>query len=156
MNIWMRGGVLLLLVALSTTCADPPTAPTPAAPATTIAAAPPGVPMCNVTPGFPKVPPSARVYVNSQLYRGLGVSSRYVLYEGSAFALQFATAGGGFFEYRGTYKQSNAVIDFNWEASIPSAPWGAVGLLGDDALAIQYNAAMTLSDFEHGVYLLQC
>jgi hypothetical protein len=116
----------------------PPAAPTPTA--DSIANRPP------VSAGFPAVSQPARIYVD---VNSSPLPSRYVLYDDRTFVLQYSTA----FEYRGVYKEANAVITFEWEGWSTAGPWGATGSLSDDALTVRYNLIMMMSDFVDGVYI---
>jgi hypothetical protein len=75
------------------------------------------------------------------------VSSRYVLYDDGAFALEYPSG-----EYRGTYQESGGTITFNWEGTSSAGPWGATGTLENDRLVVRYNLVMQLTDFEDAVY----
>jgi hypothetical protein len=95
-----------------------------------------------------------RVFVEaSPIYRnhGMPFDSRYVLYDDGKFALQFS----GLFEYRGTYKESDGTITFEWEGWSVMGPWGATGTLNGDTLDVKYNLVMQLTDFIDGVYIRQ-
>jgi len=154
MNVAIRCGALVALLVLATACTDfdPPTAPTSTADSTST---PPGG-SGDVPRGFPAVSPPARIYVavDSPLYpiHGSPLASRYVLYDDGTFALQYSSANYPFFEYRGAYKEANALITFEWEGWSTAGPWGATGSLSDDSLTVRYNIIMQLSDFEDGVY----
>ena len=78
--------------------------------------------------------------------------SRFVLYDNGAFVLQYPSLGQG--GYRGGYKDANGVTTFEWEGWSVAGPWGASGTLEGDALTVQYNQMMQLSDFEDAVYVL--
>jgi hypothetical protein len=134
------------LIALASACADPvtPTGPTMAArPAT-------------VSVEFPPVSRPARIYLfadaASYPVSEITVGSRYVLYDDGTFALQYLRSRGSS-EYRGTYKEANGLLTFEWEGWSAAGPWGATALLGDDSLTVRYNLIMELTDFENAVYL---
>ena len=155
MNAAVRCGTVLILV-LATACTNSilPTAPTSTNPSPT---------STNPTPttdsprSFPSISRPGRIYVavNSPLYpmHGSPLASRYVLYDDGTFALQYSSARYPFFEYRGTYKEANSLVTFEWEGWSVAGPWGATGSLSDDSLSVRYNIIMQLSDFEDGVYL---
>jgi hypothetical protein len=155
MNATVRCAALLTLV-LATACTNAilPTAPTSTnpVPATTAPA-----PMADSPRSFPPVSRPARIYVGDDLPQsaahGSSVATRYVLYDDGTFALQYSSAKRPFFEYRGTYTEANALVIFVWEASSVAGPWGATGLLSDDALSVQYNIIMQLSDFVDARYV---
>jgi len=77
--------------------------------------------------------------------------SRFVLYDNGASVLQFPSLGEG--GYRGGYTDANGVITFEWEGRNVAGSWGASGTLKGDALTVQYNPMMQLSDFEDAVYV---
>ena len=54
--------------------------------------------------------------------------------------------------YRGTYKETDGAITFNWEGWSVAGPWGATGTLANDRLVVRYNLIMQLSDFEDAVH----
>jgi hypothetical protein len=109
---------------------------------------------------FPPVSAPARVYVgvvNDPIspMHGSPLASRYVLYDDGRFALQYSSANYPFFEYRGTYREANAVVTFEWEGWSVAGPWGATGSVTGDSLNVRYNEIMQLSDFVDGVYILE-
>lgn len=145
----VQRGALVALLVLATACSDwtPPTAPS---------GAPPG----NPPPGpvsFPPISRPARIYVGvdspSYPIHGSPLASRYVLYDDGTFALQYSSANHPFFEYRGTYREANALVTFEWDGWSTAGPWGATGSLTDESLTVRYNIIMQLDDFEDGVYL---
>jgi hypothetical protein len=79
-------------------------------------------------------------------------NSRFVLYDNGAFVLQYPSLGE--VGYRGGYKDANDVIVFEWEGWSVAGPWGATGTLKGDALTLQYNEIMQLTDFEDALYVL--
>ena len=146
MNVAVGRGALVALLAIATACSEvtPPTAPTPTADSTTSTPAPGSGPAPR---GFPDVSEPARIFV------AVYGPSRYVLYDDGRFALQYSSANQSFFEYRGVYKEANALITFEWEGWSTAGPWGATGSLSGDSLTVRYNLIMQLSDFEDGVYI---
>ena len=76
-----------------------------------------------------------------------------MLYADGTFALQYSSANHPFFEYRGTYKDADGVITFEWEGWNVMGPWGATGSLNGDSLDVRYNFIMQMSDFDDGVYV---
>lgn len=156
-NASVRCGALVALLVLSSACTEltPPTAPTSTADLTSTLP-----PTSNPAPGavpFPAVSRPARIYVavSSPSYpmHGSPLASRFVLYDDGTFGLQYSSANYPFFEYRGTYKEANALITFEWEGWSTAGPWGATGSVTDDSLTVRYNVIMQLSDFEDGVYI---
>lgn len=137
-----RCGLVVAVVTLAA-CSNSPTAPTPPA---VVAAAPP------LVIDFPVVARPARIYVNSALYRYLLSTTRFVLYDDGTFTLQFLNNGSGIGEYRGTYKEANGTVDFDWEGWSVMGPWDATASLTPDALTVSYNDIMKWNDFEDGVY----
>ena len=93
-----------------------------------------------------------RVFVEgSPIYRnqGMALESHYILYDDLRFVLKFS----GGFEYRGTYKESNGAITFDWEGWSTAGAWGATASLRGDTLDVKYNVVMQLSDFVDGIYI---
>jgi hypothetical protein len=82
------------------------------------------------------------------------LSSRYVFYADSTFALQFNSATFGPFEYGGHFVRTNAGIKLNFDGWNVVGPWEASGIMNADALTVTYNSSMSLSDFIDGVYVL--
>lgn len=90
---------------------------------------------------LPTAPTStSRIYVSVQL------GSRFVLHDDGTFALQYS---GVDIEDRGTYKEANDVITFDWGC----CGWVATGSLRNDSLSIRYSDNMLHSDFHDGVYI---
>jgi hypothetical protein len=145
-SVALRSGALLAILMLANACAD---SPTPTGPTAVAATSPP-------VSGFPAVSKPARIYLfASELsypVRDGTRGSRYVLYDDGTFALQYLRSQGAF-EYRGTYANTNGLITFQWEGWSRAGPWGATGSLNNDALTVQYNFIMEMTDFENGVYL---
>lgn len=79
--------------------------------------------------------------------------SRFDLYDNGAFVLEFpiCSCPGA---YRGTYKNANGILTFEWEGWSVAGPWSASGTLRGDTLTVTYNTVMQLSDFEDAVYRL--
>jgi hypothetical protein len=77
-------------------------------------------------------------------------ASRFVLYDNGAFVLHYTNLGGP--GYRGGYTEENGVITFQWEGWSVAGVWGATGTLNGNALTVQYNWIMQLTDFEDAVY----
>jgi hypothetical protein len=75
--------------------------------------------------------------------------SRFVLYDNGGFVLQYAGLG---IQYRGRYAETKGAITFEWEGWSVAGPWGATATVKGDALTVQYNLIMQLSDFEDAVY----
>jgi hypothetical protein len=156
MHVITRLAVGVSLALLTIACNDPVSVPTAPTRSTAAPAAPAG-PVLGVPPGFPAVSRPARIYVAvnwpSYAMHGSPLASQYVLYDDGTFALQYSSANYPFFEYRGTYKEANALITFEWEGWSTAGPWGATGSLSDDSLSVRYNLIMQLSDFEDGIYI---
>lgn len=74
-----------------------------------------------------------------------GLSSSYVLYADGTFELQYSVG----FRYAGKYTVQDKVIVFDFGESGSFA----TGTLRGDFLSVKYSIAMTLSDFEDGVYV---
>jgi hypothetical protein len=137
-----RSSVVALLL-FSVAC-SPGTLPTAPAPTPGTVSPPPIAPTVPAT-DFPGVAGPARIYLAAH---SLPRPSRYVLYDDGRFALQYL----GIDDYRGTYKEANGVITFEWEGWSTAGPWGAAGSLTDEALTVRYNLIMQLSDFDDAVY----
>ena len=75
------------------------------------------------------------------------MTSRYVLYENGAFALQYVSLAG---QYTGSYRQEDGSIYFDFNAD---RLWDASGTLNDDLLEVRYSDQMQHSDFENAVYI---
>jgi hypothetical protein len=82
-----------------------------------------------------------------------GITSRYVLYDDSTFALEFYDPRIGPFAYGGRYTRTNSQITFSWDGWSTAGPWGAQGTLRGDSLKVTYNLVMTWSDFIDGTYV---
>lgn len=76
-------------------------------------------------------------------------SSRYILYEGGRFRLEFDGASDPFPGYPGTYSRADSTITFEFH---DDSRWGATGTVqGDDCLVVAHNATMGI-DFDDGLY----
>ncbi len=156
-----RAGILAVLVVCTSACSSPEsrfTAPTPlpaAAAPPTPEPAPAPTPQPPAQP-FPPLSGPSRVYgFVAQLTRIIADytrNSRYVLYDNSAFELQYYGLGGS---YRGRYEQTGAGVIFHWDASSVAGSWNAIGSLDGDTLTVRYNTVMIHTDFEDAVYQLQ-
>lgn len=115
------------------------------------------LPQPALPPPFPVVTHAARIYegVDSPYwsYHASKLASRYVLYDDRTFALQYASARWGVFEYLGVYVEENSVITFDWDGWSTAGAWGATASLRGDSLFVRYNIIMQLTDFEDGLYL---
>jgi hypothetical protein len=145
MNATVRLGAVVALVVLSIACGS-------SRPASPIEPSrPDAVP---VPTGFPPLSGPARIFVfDRELSYPVAAytkTSRFVLYDNGAFALQYEGLG----EYRGRYTESNGEIGFDWEGGSAAGPWGATGTLKGDSLTVQYNVIMQLTDFDDAVYVL--
>jgi len=105
------------------------------------------------TASFPPVVGSAQTYAIEHP-DSLGHVSRYVMYDSGAFELQYSTSERGVLTYRGRYARSGSRIDFDFDGSNTAGAWEATGVIDGDRLAVEYNNAMMLADFEDAVYLL--
>jgi hypothetical protein len=148
----LRKLLSVLALALSAACASEtvPTTPTPTP-------APPGPGPVAYTPEWPAIDRPGRIYIGEStpfypIHRSL-LFSRYVLYDDRTFALQNSSINYPFFEYRGTYTQTNDTIVFTWEGWSTAGPWGATATVTDDTLDVKYNLIMQMTDFEDGRYL---
>jgi hypothetical protein len=86
-------------------------------------------------------------------YHGGSLSSRYVLYDDSTFALEFVSPRFGAFDYRGRYSLVDSRIIFSWDGWSTAGPWGAQASLRGDSLKVTYNLIMSMSDFVDGTYV---
>lgn len=93
------------------------------------------------------------LYAFAYSYHGGILESRYVLYDDGSFALQFASARNGLFEYDGKYVRSGSEIRFLFNDSNTGGPWNAVGTTDGTKIRVDYNGIMIGADFESGVYL---
>jgi hypothetical protein len=107
-------------------------------------------------PAFPPLSRAGQIYrAPDTLYDGYvtgqSLASRYVLYDGGEFSLQFASVRNPFFEYRGHYTSTaNAVLTFTFD---DDARWGATATLSGDSMTVRYNDISSLTDFLDGVYI---
>jgi len=96
----------------------------------------------------------ARIYVSpaplNYPLQPYTVGSRFVLYDHGMFALQY----GGPLEYRGTYKEANGVVTFEFEGWSVAGSWGATGSIVDKTLTVRFNLVMQMADFEDAIYTL--
>jgi hypothetical protein len=90
----------------------------------------------------------------SAAVHGAPITSRYVFYANSTFALQFNSAILGFFEYRGRFVRTDSEITLSFNDSSIGGSWEAIGTLNGDVLSVAYNSIMSLSDFIDGDYML--
>jgi hypothetical protein len=143
----IRWAALAVLLVLPLGCSDSsaPTAPAPR---------PEPPPAAPRPAGFPPILDPARVYTSAaplnyplQPYT---LGSRFVLSANGTFALQY----GGTLQYRGTYKEENGVVTFEWEGWSTAGPWGATGSLDGKTLTVRFNLVMQMSDFEDAIYTL--
>jgi hypothetical protein len=150
--------VLLVLLVLSAGCGDSePTLPP------TVTSQLPELPAQPSPPPPPPahVPPLSGPARTFSFDRGLSYPvrdytrhSRLVLYDNSAFVLQYLDAAGVAGEYRGAYTEANGVLLFVWEGWSSAGSWGATGTLKDNSLTVQYNEIMHHVDFDDAVYVL--
>lgn len=150
-NLAIAGCGALALALLSPACSDSAIAPSGPAPVET--APPPPTPV-TCTAEFPAVSPPARIYAGtrcpSSAIHGSPLVSRYVIFDDGSFSLQYSSTNHPFFEFRGTYSETDGNVVFEWKAN---DPWRATGVLTDKSLTVSYNIDMQLSDFVDEVYL---
>jgi hypothetical protein len=139
--------------------APPPTIALPPAPAPPPPPAPTPPAPIPPPPSFPLLSRPGRIYrADNHLYDDYvavhlsSLASRYVLYDGGQFALQFASVNYPFFEYPGHYTVVDSVITF---AFAGDPRWQATGTLKTDSLLVKYNVIASLSDFVDGAYAQQ-
>ena len=149
-SIVCRGAVLALLV-LSAACGSSgPTSPTGTSQSPALSS--PTPPPSTSLP--PLSGPSRAFIFDRDVSYGVSAytkKSRFVLYDNGAFVLKYEGLG---VEYRGRYSEADGAIAFEWEGWSGAGPWGATGTLKGDALTVQYNVIMQLTDFENAVYAL--
>jgi hypothetical protein len=111
------------------------------------------------TPGFSPLTSSGRIYAAPRSldelyakYHGASISSRYVLYDDSTFALEFVSGRFGAFVYDGRFTRTDSRITFLWKGWSLAGPWGAEGTLRGDSLSVSYNLVMQMTDFIDGTY----
>ena len=114
-----------------------------------------------VSPGFAPLMQSGQIYVAEpslddvySKYHGARLASRFVLYDDSTFALQFASGLFGTFEYGGRFTRADSQITFIWKGWSAAGAWGAEGTLHGNSLTVAYNDIMQLTDFIDGTYRL--
>jgi hypothetical protein len=95
---------------------------------------------------FEAVTEPARIYVDAT---SCPDPSRYVLYADGTFVLQYQSFTRG---YRGTYREINGTVVFDWEDRSVAGPWGATGAITDSTVAVAYNFVMNMSGFDDAVY----
>jgi hypothetical protein len=83
------------------------------------------------------------------------LSSHYVLYDDSAFALQFVSGRFGRFEYAGRYTRAGDRVALSFDGWSTAGAWEATAVLRGDSLSVKYNTVMMLSDFMDGSYVRQ-
>jgi hypothetical protein len=112
-----------------------------------------------VAPSFDPLTHSGEIYAAENSlndvytkYHGASLASRFVLYDDSTFALQFASGLFGHFEYDGKFTRVDSQITFVWEGWSTAGPWGAEGTLHGNSLTVAYNAVMQMTDFIDGTY----
>jgi hypothetical protein len=111
-------------------------------------------------PWVPAAPVVAAFAGPANLYQPLfgmhgSLFSRYMLYEDSTFSLQFESVAFGPFEYPGKFTRTDTLITFAFFAASTAGRWEAKGVLKGNALSVQYNLIMAMSDFIDGVYVRQ-
>ena len=152
MNITLRRSAIVVLFLFGAACgSSAPTSPTGTGQAPTL-------PLPTPPPAttFPPLSGPSRTFVFdrelSSRVSGYTKTSRFVLYDNGAFALQYPSLGKGD-GYRGEYRDANGVMTFEWEGWSVAGSWGASGILRGDELTVQYNLIMRLTDFEDAVYV---
>ena len=146
-----RGAILVCFVSalplvfgcsdLTRVSAPPSQAPTPPPPSTPTASS------VIVYEGPPDLYDFASSYHNGS------VTTHYMLYGDSTFALEFVSPRFGPFSYTGRYKRTNSRIVFSWNAWSAAGPWGAEATLTGDSLKVTYNLVMMMTDFVDGTYV---
>jgi hypothetical protein len=144
----IRRSAFLVLLAICIACGDSrPTAPTP------LIAAPPTV-VAVAESRFPPLSGPSRTFTfdRSLSYpvSAYTRASRFILYDNGALLLEYPSGGGS---YRGAYSQLDGALGFGWDGW-SAGVWGATGVLNGDALTVQFDSVMQLSDFENAVYTL--
>jgi hypothetical protein len=92
-------------------------------------------------PPFPAPSRPGQIYrAPDSLYDGYvsgqNLASRYVLFDGGEFSLQFTSEKGPFFEYPGHYTSADGLLTFTFDGD---ARWGATGILIGDSLTVRYR-----------------
>lgn len=155
-----RAGALFVVAACALAmlagCSDPAQTFRPADP---LPPQPPQPPQVFHAPEFGPLTQKGRVFTAdpslTDLYtkfHGASLFSRFVLYDDSTFALQFASAQAGLFDYEGKYSRVGSQIVFTWKGWSTAGPWGAEATLHGDSLTVSYNLIMQLTDFIDGTY----
>lgn len=142
-------GAIIFMAALAVTCdrIDPPTAPTSTpTPTRPVSTAPPPRPA-----EYPPIIGPASVFdfsgPLSHPVRGFTTTSRYVLYDDGAFALQYLG-----FEYPGSYEKDGGTIRFLFFPCPCNDRSQALATLNGDLLEVRYSEMMQHSDFEDATY----
>ena len=119
----------------------------------------PPPPPPTAAPGFSPLTQSGQIYAAEPSlddvyakYHGARLASRFVLYDDSTFALQFASGLYGLFEYGGRFSRVESRIIFTWQGWSIAGPWGAEATRRGDSLTVSYNDIMQLTDFIGGTY----
>jgi hypothetical protein len=144
----VRRGAIFVLAVLSVTCGriDSPTAPT-STPTQPTSTAPPPRPA-----EYPTIIGPASVFdFSGPLFypvRGFTMTSRYVLYDNGAFALQYLG-----FDNPGSYEKDGGTILFLFFPSDGrSGRSDAIGMLNGELLEVRYSDSMHQADFEDATY----
>src|SRR5882672_11090478 len=144
------------LIFLSTGCDDGtrPSEPTAPPPAPAPVAPPIAPPITSPLAPPPEFPPLSRpgeiyrapdsLYDFAANYHGSRLASRYVLYDGGTFSLQFSSLNYPFFDYTGRYSTFASGFNFTFDAD---DRWYATGTLRGDSLIVTYSIVASLSDF---------
>ena len=150
----VRFGTLVGLLVFYVACdAQRPTAPSPPPSST-----PPTAPSPPAPPSGPPLSgPSTTYRFDAPLdypVRSYTPTSKYLLYNNSAFSLQYEGLPG--VAYTGSYRQEDGRIIFDFAADgLGSALGGpdATGTLNGDLLEVRYSFEMRVgADFENAVY----
>ena len=139
----------LLIAQLTTACEPRPSDPLPP---NQVYSNPPVPPVT----GFPQPTRAATIYLGQpDIYQWLPSAppTRFVFYEDSSFALQFAFPSG-LLEYAGHFARTDSAFDLRFDGASAAGPWIATGALRGDTLSVTYNVIMMLSDFSDGKYVL--
>ena len=142
------------LIFLTTGCVDGTQSSRPSAAAPVTPAIPPQL---TPPPAFPPLSRSGTIYRAPDSlydlfanYHQSQLASRYVLYDGGTFGLQFVSARFSFFEYAGHYSSMDSVLTFTFDGD---SRWQATATMRGDSLVVTYNLMASLSDFLDGVYV---
>jgi hypothetical protein len=146
----MKRSAFVIIFVLCAACGDSrPTSPT------AITRTTPFVPPVQTTTVLPPLEGSSRTFTFDHALTPLSSiwtrSSRFILYDNGSFMLEYPAVNGA---YRGKYTESNGAINFEWEGWSRAGPWGASGTINGDALSVEYNLIMMLTDFEDAAYTL--